>query len=796
MSETLNPPNRPRRGVLGAVAASATAALVAGVIVLGGDTPVEASGLERFASCAELSEWGATASSRQYAEFDTVAGDLAGDGVPAPASTVASAAGEGPLTDVDAGVDDAEGASRTEEATSQAPEGDGTNVVVQGIDEPDLVERLGGDRALVVGGQTLAVVDLGAATVVARATVPWGAQVTYDADAGVAWAVGTSDTGQTRVQRFVVAEAALTDDGTWSADGQLVSARRQGGELLVVATDWFDQPQVLEDDVVAREQAEDLPTPDGSEADPGGGADGSTGADEPVALDTLPFAGDPVPCDQVLHPLGPAEPSATLLAVLPVNGPLEPLRSTEVVGSGSLVHVTADAAFLATPSWDAGTGAPLTGLHRFDLASLTHTGSGQVRGSLLNDFSMSEHDGFLRVAVTDGGGFVGIPMAVEGDGGIGDGGTVDGGVVVEEPLAPDSPTAVPETVAPAPEAGTGETTDEATDPDAPVGSEGLVGPATGAVGSVARVVATTLPEPAVPDTAVPEPPTEPETTVPETTVPETTVPETTVPETTEPGDTVPETVPETLVPGPTVVEPEPRPGPGDPLNSIVVFDTEGPLDVVGSTPRFGLPGETLFGIRFDGTTAYAVTFLQTDPFYVIDLADPTAPRVVGELKLPGFSAYLHPVSATEVVGFGPDESGRASAKLFNVSDPAAPVLVDSIVLGDESPVTYDHHAFVSLGGGRFAVPATNWVGTTSGPTADVICGVAGCDDVGSYEVRSDVVVLAMAGGRLVEEQRFSVSAPEPVARIIPADRGWGLVTSTEVLVLDAGGDERATLAIA
>lgn len=774
MSETLNPPSRPRRGVLGAVAATATAALVAGVIVLGGDSPVEASGLERFASCAELNQWGATATAGQYAqaEFDTVGAAIAGDG--APASTVAAAE----AATAGAGVDDAAGAPRAEENTSQAPEGDGTNVVVQGIDEPDLVERLGGDRALVVGGQTLAVVDLGAATVVARATVPWGAQVTYDADAGVAWAVGTSDTGSVQVQRFLVADAALTGDGTWSAAGQLVSARRQGGELLVVATDWFDSPVAFEGDGADGFGAVEPGNPG---AEPGSG-DADGGVDPAAPTDTLPFAGEPVPCDQVLHPSGPADPSATLLAVLPVSGPLEPLRATEVVGSGSLVHVTADAAYLATPSWDAGTGAQVTGLHRFDLASLTHTGSGQVRGSLLNDFSMSEHDGFLRVAVTMGGGFIGIPMPVEGDGGIGDGGTVDGGVVVEEPLPPASETEVPAAVEPA----TG-----GEDPDAVTG-EGLVGPTAGAVGTAARTVVTAVPEPPVPD------PTTPEATVPETTVPETTVPETAVPETTEPGETVPETipeiVPETVVPMPTVVEPEPQPG--EPLNEIVVLDTEGALDVVGTTPRFGLPGESLFGIRFDGTTAYAVTFLQTDPFYVIDLSDPAAPRVVGELKLPGFSAYLHPVSATEVVGFGPDESGRASAKLFNVSDPTAPVLVDSIVLGDESPVTYDHHAFVNLGGGRFAVPATSWGGPTAGPAVDVVCGVAGCEEIGvPYEVRSDVVVLAMAGGRLVVDQRLSVTATEPVARVIPAEAGWGLVTGSEVVVLDAAGTERATLSI-
>lgn len=84
-----------------------------------------------------------------------------------------------------------------------------------------------------------------------------------------------------------------------------------------------------------------------------------------------------------------------------------------MVGAGSLAHVTAGAAYVATPTWDESTGDQSTGLHRFDLATLTHTGSGLVAGSLLNDFSLSEHDGFLRVAVTVGNGGFGRPIPLE-----------------------------------------------------------------------------------------------------------------------------------------------------------------------------------------------------------------------------------------------------------------------------------------------------------------------------------------------------------------------------------------------
>lgn len=560
----MSPPSRPRRGLLGVAAASAAAALVAGVIVLGGETPVEASGLARFSSCAELSEWGQEYSSRE--SFD-----IAG----APLTTMAAAAPSAAMEESDAAAagDGAVSARAEESVATQAPEGDGTNVVVEGVDEPDLVERLGGDRALVVGGSTLAVADLGDAELVARATVPWGAQVTYDADAGVAWSVGTMERGAVQVQRFVVAESSLTPDGTWSADGSLVSARRQGGELLVVATDWFDSPVVYEEPLpdVGVEPLPGVEDPDRSVStgvDPTDGVDGSDGS---TSQDSLPFAGAPVPCDQVLYPAGPAEPSATLLAVLPVSGPLEPVRATEVVGSGSLVHVTADAAFLATPTWDAGTGAQSTGLHRFDLASLTHTGSGLVEGALLNDFSMSAHDGHLRVAVSLGGGFVGRPMPIEGDGGIGS--AAAGGDVVFE----SSKTTIGEAVSPS-EPGAAEAQDVAT-----VG--GTI---------AAEIPSDPQPDLPAPETTVPERP-EPEPTGPEPTDPGSPVTETTVPVT---------TVPETTVPETTMVEPFPEippmpelpvPDPGEPLNEIVVLDTDGALDVVGRTPGSVSPGRRSTG---------------------------------------------------------------------------------------------------------------------------------------------------------------------------------------------------------
>jgi uncharacterized secreted protein with C-terminal beta-propeller domain len=87
--------------------------------------------------------------------------------------------------------------------------------------------------------------------------------------------------------------------------------------------------------------------------------------------------------------------------------------------------------------------------------------------------------------------------------------------------------------------------------------------------------------------------------------------------------------------------------------------------------------ERVKAVRFMGTQAYVVTFRQTDPLYVIDLADPTNPVVTGELKIPGYSAYLHPVGDGLLLGVGQSAEldGRTlgtQMSLFDVSDPANP----------------------------------------------------------------------------------------------------------------------------
>jgi uncharacterized secreted protein with C-terminal beta-propeller domain len=120
-------------------------------------------------------------------------------------------------------------------------------------------------------------------------------------------------------------------------------------------------------------------------------------------------------------------------------------------------------------------------------------------------------------------------------------------------------------------------------------------------------------------------------------------------------------------------------------------------------------GETIHSVRFLGDLGYVVTFRQTDPLYVVDLRDPAAPRVAGELKIPGYSAYLHPVADGFLLGVGQDadESGAvlgSQVSLFDVRDPAAPARVAQALLGrGSSAVEWDHHAFLWWAPERLAV---------------------------------------------------------------------------------------------
>jgi uncharacterized secreted protein with C-terminal beta-propeller domain len=139
----------------------------------------------------------------------------------------------------------------------------------------------------------------------------------------------------------------------------------------------------------------------------------------------------------------------------------------------------------------------------------------------------------------------------------------------------------------------------------------------------------------------------------------------------------------------------------------------------------GKPGEQIYATRFLGDKAYLVTFRTTDPLYILDLSDPTDPSIISELKINGYSDYLHPVGENLVLGIGKDaipaKTGQGDPRgawyqgvklsLIDVSDPKQPYERNQLIIGkrgSNTGVSVSHHAFTSFlhsnGDLRIALP--------------------------------------------------------------------------------------------
>lgn len=116
------------------------------------------------------------------------------------------------------------------------------------------------------------------------------------------------------------------------------------------------------------------------------------------------------------------------------------------------------------------------------------------------------------------------------------------------------------------------------------------------------------------------------------------------------------------------------------LCSLYVLDSE--LKTIGKLENIA-DNETVKGVRYMGNKAYIVTFKNTDPLYVIDLKDPSEPKITGEIKLPGYSSYLHPISENIILGIGYDGDEKSAdetsikVSLFDVSDMTSPKVIST-----------------------------------------------------------------------------------------------------------------------
>jgi hypothetical protein len=149
----------------------------------------------------------------------------------------------------------------------------------------------------------------------------------------------------------------------------------------------------------------------------------------------------------------------------------------------------------------------------------------------------------------------------------------------------------------------------------------------------------------------------------------------------------------------------------DGRHQLTVFEQNGDsLDIAAQIPNetapapIGKPGEQIYAVRIIDERAYIVTFDKVDPLYVIDLSEPNAPEILGELEIPGFSSYIHPINDDLLIGVGKNAETYEgitwfqglNIRLFDVSDPSQPIALQSLdygLRGSDTPVTYDPHSF-------------------------------------------------------------------------------------------------------
>lgn len=162
-------------------------------------------------------------------------------------------------------------------------------------------------------------------------------------------------------------------------------------------------------------------------------------------------------------------------------------------------------------------------------------------------------------------------------------------------------------------------------------------------------------------------------------------------------------------------------------SKVVVFNDN--LEKIGQTSYLA-KGENMYSSRFFGNKAYLVTYRTVDPLYVIDLSEPTTPKVLGELKIPGYSTYLHPYDENHIIGIGMETKetvnrnsfGRVTftssrivgmkMALFDVTDPNNPTQISSTVIGDSrtsSAILTNHKALLfSKEKELLAIPVNNY----------------------------------------------------------------------------------------
>lgn len=205
-------------------------------------------------------------------------------------------------------------------------------------------------------------------------------------------------------------------------------------------------------------------------------------------------------------------------------------------------------------------------------------------------------------------------------------------------------------------------------------------------------------------------------------------------------------------------------------------------------------GERIYAVRFIGDVGYVVTFRQVDPLYTLDLSDPAQPKVVGELKIPGYSAYLHPVGDGLLLGIGQDAStdGRVlgtQVSLFEVRDPAAPKRLAQLKLGGgNSQAEYDHHAFLWWAQRRLAVLPVQLYAIEPDARGEVFSGAVG------LRVDGGIEEIGRVSHPAVSQPDIPETYAAPINRSLVAANALFTVSDAGIMASDlASFDRRAWL---
>lgn len=217
---------------------------------------------------------------------------------------------------------------------------------------------------------------------------------------------------------------------------------------------------------------------------------------------------------------------------------------------------------------------------------------------------------------------------------------------------------------------------------------------------------------------------------------------------------------------------------------VTVLTREGDqLTQVGRVDGLG-KGERIYAVRFLGDTAYVVTFRQTDPLYTVDLSDPARPRVTGELKITGYSAYLHPVGDGRLLGVGQEATaqGRVTGtqvSLFDTSNPGGAKRIDQYhYAGGVSEVENDPHAFLYWPDKQLVViPVAGGIVDSSG----------GYPAAGALVLKVDGSSVREVGMVSHLAERYGDVPVAPRRALVIGDELW-TISDAGILVTDIGGD--------